>query len=231
MKAANAVHAGVDYGFALSKGWTGFPGWPTGGELPANWKVVPARPTATNVNAGMLAALVLRDPGANLLEFKPYEHRERLQELSRLLDAIDPDLSAFSRRGGKLILKVNTTDYTANPRWSYAYYGKVVDAMGQRAVDRFMRFYVAVGIFHNRNIGRNPITNEIVPSYVDFIAMLDDWVEKGTPPADAPALTSMATAPPFTIASSLPMCRYPRYPQYKGKGDPKRADSYQCALR
>lgn len=69
--------------------------------------------------------------------------------------------------------------------------------MGQGVVDQFIHFYVAVGVFHNRNTWRNPITNEIVPSYVDVIAMLDDWVETGKAPADAPVLTSMDTATPF----------------------------------
>ena len=54
-----------------------------------------------------------------------------------------------------------------------------------------MRFYVAVGIFHNRNVGRNPLTNETVPAYVDFIGMLDDWVDNGKAPAEAQVLTDM----------------------------------------
>jgi feruloyl esterase len=90
---------------------------------------------------------------------------------------------------------------------------------------------VAVGIFHNRNVGRNPITNELIPSYVDFIAMLDDWVEKGTAPADRYTLVDMEPAPPFTVRASFPLCLYPTYPHYSGNGDPKNASSYQCRGR
>ena len=100
--------------------------------------------------------------------------------------------------------------------------------MSQRTVDSFLRFYVAVGIFHNRNVGRNPLTNELVPSFVDFIAMVDDWVENGKVPADTQILTDMDPVPPFAIKSSLPMCRYPNYPHYRGAGDVKRAESYEC---
>jgi feruloyl esterase len=100
--------------------------------------------------------------------------------------------------------------------------------MGQSAVDAFLRFYVAIGIFHNRNIGQNPVTGERVPSYVDFIDMLDRWVEAGTPPPDAPVLTNMDTAPPFAVHSSKPMCRYPKYPRYRGSGDPNDAASFVC---
>jgi feruloyl esterase len=228
IKAANALRATVHLPFPLANGWSTIPGWTTGGELPTNFRNVTRAATRETRTTGMLAGLVVRNPELALLDVKLADYKARIQELSALTDATDPDLSAFRSRGGKLIMKVNTTDYAANPRWSYAYYDKVVERMKQPVVDSFVRFYVAVGIFHNRNVGRNPITNEIVPAYVDFIAMLDDWVETGKPPADAPALVSMDTAPPFTVRASLPMCRYPQYPRYAGKGDPKDAASYAC---
>jgi feruloyl esterase len=87
---------------------------------------------------------------------------------------------------------------------------------------------VAVGIFHNRNVGRNPLTSEPVPNYLDFIAMLDDWVESGKAPADRHVLRDMEPVPPFTVRASFPMCRYPQYPHYTGTGDPRKADSYRC---
>ena len=225
--AANAVHAPVRFPFPLYKGWTSMPGWPTGSESAANWKTQPARTEpATPISGNM--ALLIKDPAATMLGVDLAKYQKEIQAFSELADATDPDLSAFQRRGGKLVMKVNTTDYTANSRWSYAYYDKVVQTMGQRTVDAFLRFYVAVGIFHNRNVGRNPLTNALVPSFVDFIAMVDDWVEKGAAPADTQILADMQPIPPFAITASLPMCRYPNYPHYRGSGDVKTAESYQC---
>jgi hypothetical protein len=152
-----------------------------------------------------------------------------MRELSGLMDATNPDLSAFRRAGGKLILKTNTSDYTLNARWIYEYYDRVVQTMGQPAVDDFARFYVAIGVFHNWNIGRNPLTDEQVPSYIDFIAMLDDWVERGITPGDRQVLSYMGAVPPFPVHATFPMCRYPAYPRYDGSGDPKRAESFTCA--
>jgi feruloyl esterase len=120
------------------------------------------------------------------------------------------------------------SDYTVNPRAVMAYYDRVVQTLGARTVDQFMRFYVAVGLFHNRNIGRNPVTNELVPMYVDFISMLDDWVENGKVPADTQVLTDMNQLPPFAVNATFPMCRYPMYPRYTSKGDTRRAESYVC---
>ena len=225
--AANAVHGPVRFPFPLYKGWTSMPGWPTGSESADNWKIQPARTEPTTPISNNMA-LLITDPSATMLSVDLAKYQKEIQAFSALADATDPDLSAFQRRGGKLVMKVNTTDYTANSRWSFAYYDKVVETMSQRTVDSFLRFYVGVGIFHNRNVGRNPLTNELVPSFVDFIAMVDDWVEKGTAPADTQILTDMEPVAPFSVKSSLPMCRYPSYPHYRGSGDVKNAQSFEC---
>ena len=227
IRAANAIHGSMTYPFALANGWTTFSGWPTGSESATNWKAMPARPTPAN-NFGVLRSRIVRDPNANLLEVDLSRYATELRKLSETIDAADPDLSAFRKRGGKLIMKVNTTDYTVNPRWVMDYYEKVRQTMGGRTVDEFMRFYVAVGLFHNRNVGRNPISNALVPGYVDFIAMLDDWVEHGKAPGDTQVLSEMDLVPPFTVNATFPMCAYPMYPRYKGTGDAKAARSYTC---
>jgi feruloyl esterase len=227
--AANAVHASFTYPFPLANGWTTFDGWTTGSESPGNWKTFPSKPTPANANFGVLRSRIVRDPNVNLLEVNLADYAKQIQALSSEIDAADPDLSAFQKRGGKLIMKVNTTDYTVNPRWVMDYYDRVVQTMGTGRADAFLRFYVAVGLLHNRNVGRNPVTNSLVPAYVDFIAMLDDWVEHGKTPADTQVLSDMDTAPPFAVHATFPMCRYPMYPRYKGSGDPKAAENYACS--
>ena len=217
IKAADALHAATAYPFALDKGWTTFAGWGTGSESATNWKTFPAKPTPASANSGLLRSRIVRDANVNVLEADLAKYAKEIQQLSALLDAADPDLSAFRRRGGKLIMKVNTTDYTVNPRWVMQYYDKVVEKMGAGPVDEFLRFYVAVGLFHNRNIGRNPLTDAPVPMYVDFIAMLDDWVEHGKAPADTQVLTDMDLTPPFAVHATFPMCRYPMYPRTRAR--------------
>jgi feruloyl esterase len=231
IKAANAVHGSVSLPFALHGGWTTFSGWGTGSESATNWRTLQSRPNPATANFGMLRTRIIREPGANVLEVDLAKYAKEFQQLSATLDATDPDLSAFRRRGGKLILKVNTTDYTVNPRWVMDYYDKLVQTMGTGSVNEFVRFYVAIGLFHNRNIGRNPLTGAQVPMYADFIKLLDDWVEHGKAPADTQVLADMDPTPPFKVNASLPMCRYPMFPRYKGAGDPKQAASYFCAAR
>ena len=100
--------------------------------------------------------------------------------------------------------------------------------MGASAVDEFVRFYVAIGLFHNRNVGRNPITNALVPAYVDFIAMLDDWVEHGKAPADTQVLSAMDTAPPFTVTRRFRCARIRCIRDIREQEIPKSAASYAC---
>jgi hypothetical protein len=227
IKSAEAFYGRVKLPFPLYKGWDSYPGWTTGGESPTNWKAFNSKPSDSS-NVPWIKTLIANDPSVTPLTFNLDKYRDKVQQLSALLDAQDPDLSAFRNHGGKLLWKVNTADYTANPRWSFDYYNKIVSTMGQPAVDSFLRFYVAIGIAHNRNVGKNPLTNEPVPAFIDFIGLLDDWVEKGKVPADRQVLVDMPTVPPFTERASFPMCRYPQYPKYAGKGDPKQASSYDC---
>jgi len=227
IKSIKEIYAPLKLPFPLYGGWDSYPGWTTGGESAMNWKTLRAKPGEAS-NVPWLNTVIASDPSPTPLTINIEEYKNRIQDLSALLDAQNPDLSAFRSRGGKLIWKVNSADYTANPRWSYDYYDKIVSTMGQSAVNSFLRFYVAIGISHDRNAGKNPVTNEPVPNYGDFISLIDDWVEKGKIPADRQVLVDMSTAPPFTVRSSLPMCRYPQYPRYTGHGNQKDASSYIC---
>jgi feruloyl esterase len=49
-----------------------------------------------------------------------------------------------------------------------------------------------------------------------------DWTEKGQAPTPP-----VATGKAFP-GQSRPICPYPAYPHYDGKGDPKSAASFQC---
>ena len=94
IRAANAVHGSMSYPFALANGWTSFSGWPTGSESATNWKALPPRPTAAS-NFGVLRSRIVRDPNANLLDVDLAKYAKELQQLSELIDAANPDLSAF----------------------------------------------------------------------------------------------------------------------------------------
>lgn len=151
----------------------------------------------------------------------------RRQELSAILDATNPDLSAFQKRGGRMIVTIGTNDTLASPGAQLDYFQSVVDKMGRATVDRFARFYAMPQTGHGlsgTNYGVDgegkTIPTAPIPNRYDQIGLLFDWVEKGI----APGMSVTVTAG----EKSLPLCSYPTYPKYQ-TGPAADAASYRCA--
>jgi len=60
------------------------------------------------------------------------------------------------------------------------------------------------------------------------LGVLDNWADGGSAPVALVQVTQ-ERKPPFAVTASRPMCLYPRFPRYDGKGDPKQAASFSCA--
>ena len=153
----------------------------------------------------------------------------RREEISAWLDGTNPDLSAFARRGGKMIVAIGTNDTLASPGSQLDYYQSVLDKMGRSSVDDFARFYVIpqtghglTGSSYTVNGDGAAIPAAQIPSRFDRVAMLLDWVEKGTAPPKSATVTGNA--------GTLPLCSYPTYPKYNS-GPSTSAASYTCAER
>jgi feruloyl esterase len=56
----------------------------------------------------------------------------------------------------------------------------------------------------------------------DNLSAIQDWVEKGT----VPSMIASGTAFP---GRTRPLCAYPKFPQYKGSGNPEDAANFNCA--
>jgi hypothetical protein len=152
----------------------------------------------------------------------------RRREISPFLDSTNPDLNAFYRRGGKLIVAVGTNDTLASPGAQLDYYQSVIKKMGRKKVDAFARLFVLPQANHglagtNYSIdgeGKS-IPTAPIPNTFDRLGLLVDWVEKKMAP------------PMFVIVTggnrSLPMCSYPAYPKY-ASGPVDKADSFRCTV-
>lgn len=73
---------------------------------------------------------------------------DRLRARHRLFDATDPDLAAFARRGGKLIVWHGWADPHISPLNSIAYYTALRRTLGAPATEAFARLYVFPGMYH-----------------------------------------------------------------------------------
>jgi pimeloyl-ACP methyl ester carboxylesterase len=175
-----------------------------------------------------VTGFLMKDLAANPLGYEEGgRFEERRHELSAILDATNPDLSAFQKRGGKVIVTIGTNDTLASPGAQLDYYQSVVDKMGRSTVDRFARFFVMPQTGHGLS-GANDtvdgkgreIPSQPIPNRYDQVGLLFDWVEKGVAPGMSVTLTAGE--------KSLPLCSYPTYPKYQ-TGSPNEAASYTCA--
>jgi pimeloyl-ACP methyl ester carboxylesterase len=177
-----------------------------------------------------VTGFLMKDTRANPLDYvEGGALNARRVELSSWLDSTNPDLSAFAKRGGKMIVAIGTNDTLASPGAQLDYYQSVLDKMGGATVDGFARFYVIpqtghglTGSSYTRDGDGQTIPALQIPSRFDRVAMLLDWVEKGTAPPKSATVTGNA--------GSLPLCSYPTYPKYT-TGPRTEAASYTCAIQ
>ena len=90
-----------------------------------------------------VVGFLMRDLSANPLDYvEGGPLNRRRDELSAVLDSTNPDLAAFQKRGGKMIVTIGTNDTLASPGAQLDYFQAVLDRMGRPAVDRFARLFV-----------------------------------------------------------------------------------------
>ena len=69
---------------------------------------------------------------------------------------------------------------------------------------------------------------------IPFLAKLEDWVEKDTPPDDLSAVRLIPEASIMqhdlggTISFARPVCEYGKFPKYNGRGNPNLSGSFDC---
>jgi feruloyl esterase len=139
--------------------------------------------------------------------------------LGPILNATEPDLSAFSELGGKLLMYHGWIDQNIAPQNSINYYQRVAQTMGgTELVEDFMRLFMIPGVGHCNG---GPGTDTF-----DALGALEQWVEEGI-------------APESIVASHLtdgeadrtrPLCPYPQVAQYKGEGSTDEAENFVCEL-
>lgn len=117
---------------------------------------------------------------------------QRLTALNGLNDATDPNLSAFARAGGKIIIYQGWADSAISPFGTVSYYSAVVrDAGGYAASQAFSRLYMIPAQYHCLGGGTPQVTG-------DLLTPLMSWVENATAPG---AQTFTAVDPTSAVKS------------------------------
>ena len=139
------------------------------------------------------------------------------ETLASALNAVDPDLSAFKARGGKLISYHGWADALITGHYAVQYYESVLDAMGglEETTD-FYRLFMAPGVAHCRG-GPGP-------DRFDAVAALERWVEQGLAP-DRIIASKVVNG---EVRRSRPLCVYPQVARYDGSGSIDDAANFAC---
>jgi hypothetical protein len=139
----------------------------------------------------------------------------RLDDLRRLLDADNPDLSAFRSAGGKLLMYFGWADTALPPTMGTDYYEKVLATNGAGTTN-FVRLFMVPGMFHCRGgIGTDRF---------DAMTVLINWVEAGS----APDVIEAARVEGGNIVRTRPLCPYPQVARYTGSGSLDEAKNFAC---
>ena len=203
--AARAIQGGRRIG-----GTSMFPGYEPGAQaMRGGWQAWNTGPSADRIydaqghttSSQFLKYFVYGDPSFDFLkaDLGPKYDRDR-QKIAAVLDAVNPDLRPFTSHGGKLIQYHGWNDPAIPPLGSVRYHDELTRKMGQTA--DFYRLYMVPGMLHCQG-GAGPGT-------VDWLGVLDHWVEAKAAPAE---LT--ATGP---NGSSQMLCPYPGVAKKTGEG-------------
>ena len=186
-----------------------FPGLELGAEL--GWS-----PTPGGYAVDLFKYVVFKNPNwdPRTLNFDGHFALTTEDEF-KMLDADNPDLSAFFRSGGRLLMYHGWSDPGIPPRASVSYYQSVRAKTGA-AADQSLRLFMVPGMGHCR--GGEGTDN------FDVVAALDRWVTGGTAPEIIPA----SRVRDGKVDRTRPLCAYPQYAVYKGSGNLDDAASFEC---
>jgi feruloyl esterase len=155
------------------------------------------------------------------------------ERTAKVLNATDPDLEAFRRRGGKLVLFHGWNDAALSAHETVDYFEAVRARMGADVVDSFARLYLVPGLHHCFGgpgaYSCGGLTVPLADVEHDLSAALERWVEEGVPPGTVIATKPVEPLDPKAGASMVrPLCPYPRVALYKGPGKPDEPSAYAC---
>jgi feruloyl esterase len=166
----------------------------------------------------MARDMVVRDAASDSLTFDQNRNATQLAEVSRVIDGSSDDITAFQKRGGKLLMMHGTIDMAVSPYNSIEYYERLRKRYGEAELKKFVRFYMAPGFGHGYG------------SFIvgwDSLGALDAWVEHGA----APGLQVATDTGPAGQGRQRPLCEYPAWPKYSGSGDINAAASFSCTTK
>ena len=209
-----------------SKGQLIFPGYSYGGESdynvmrgvtapgPNTGTDIAANPVPGDLQLGTYRYLAHQDANWDWKTFNIDTDTALAKKMGGIIDAVEPDLSAFKNRGGKLLLYHGWADPGIPPENTVNYYNSVLAEMGKNQ-NNWMQLFMVPGMGHCRG-GAGP-------NQIDWMSALENWREKGETPTSIIGKGKNGETP-----MTRPLCPHPQVATYKGSGDINDAASFVC---
>ncbi|KAL1595991.1 hypothetical protein SLS60_009682 [Paraconiothyrium brasiliense] len=156
------------------------------------------------------------------------------------ISTYDPDLSAFERKGGKLLTLHGLEDNIIPAEISTLYYHRVAETMSRSpsALDVFYRYFRVSGLSHCAlgtgaysvgmySFGRVDNALEQDPDD-NVLARIVAWVERGEAPEYIRGTAFVGGSPASGIAYKRKHCKYPLRNVYIGKGNYTEENGWRC---
>ncbi|HSV53652.1 MAG TPA: tannase/feruloyl esterase family alpha/beta hydrolase [Burkholderiaceae bacterium] len=210
----------------LGNGSQLYAGQPVGAEaLPGGWDAWIIGEKLASLGPEAFRWMVYRDPKWDIDRFELARDSALAKErIGPIVDATNPDLSAFMRRGGKLMMYHGWNDVAIPAGATLDYYAALRKTVGP-AADQQTRLFMMPGLLH---CGGGPGA-----THFDKLGELDRWVESGKAPErivateyDPPA--SLFVMPNAKTVRTRPLCPWPKVAHFKGTGSSDDAANFIC---
>jgi feruloyl esterase len=202
---------------AVRKVWAGakgiFAGWPmgsenTGAQSWGSYLLNPPEPMRSDI----FRFFLFHDPNWDWRSLDWERDLAYADEKLGFMNAVDPNLDTFRRRGGKLLMYAGWADPIVPPQDTVMYFEKVNRKIGDTS--DFLLLFMAPGMGH--------CGGGVGPNQFDAVAAIDSWVTKGSAPNQLIASGANRTRP---------LCPYPQVARYKGSGSIDEATNFVCQKR
>lgn len=196
------------------------------GPLAYGWGAIQG-PLAQLFAIPLLRTMVYRDPA---WDWRSFDWDRDVAEVDRRvgadITALSPDLDAFRRHGGKLLIYQGWGDQFNGQALPIDYRRRVIAALAakgggpraERDADAFLRLFMAPGMGHCQG---GPGFSRL-----DALSAVQAWVETGK----APDRILATRAAPAGGKETRPICAYPKVARYTGAGSPADAANFRCVV-
>lgn len=182
------------------------------------WGAVAAGPEPSSMIYDQYRFVVFKDPNWDwkTFDFDKDVARGDLPE-NLIMNATDPNMDRFFARGGKIVMYHGWSDPLIPAVNTIKYYDEIVAHRGGASnTTPHVRLFLAPGMGHCAG-GDGPDT-------FNKVKALEDWVERGQPPARIEAAHSTNG----TVDRTRPLCAYPQVARHTGSGSIDVAANFVC---